>query len=84
MNLLKKTGLDCIVPASGCCGMAGSYGYESDHYQVGLDCGERVLLPSVRAAARDELIVADGFSAGDDPAGDRTSHALRRFLLRFS
>ena len=42
--------------------MAGSFGYEADHYEVGLDCGERVLLPAVRSAPDDELIVTDGFS----------------------
>jgi len=42
--------------------MAGSFGYEADHYDVGLACGERVLLPTVRRAARDELIITDGFS----------------------
>jgi Fe-S oxidoreductase len=62
IDLLKKAGLDCNVPESGCCGMAGSFGYEADHYAVGLACGERVLLPTVRRAARDELIVTDGFS----------------------
>ena len=62
VELLKKAGLDCNVPESGCCGMAGSFGYEADHYDVGLACGERVLLPTVRRAARDELIVTDGFS----------------------
>jgi Fe-S oxidoreductase len=62
IDLLKKAGLDCDVPDSGCCGMAGSFGYEADHYGVGLACGERVLLPTVRRAAADELIVTDGFS----------------------
>src|SRR5437588_5566597 len=61
-ELLKKAGLDCHVPDSGCCGMAGSFGYEAEHYDVGLACGERVLLPAVRGAAADELIVTDGFS----------------------
>jgi FAD/FMN-containing dehydrogenase/Fe-S oxidoreductase len=61
-ELLKKAGLECDVPDSGCCGMAGSFGYEADHYDVGLACGERVLLPSVRHAGADELIVTDGFS----------------------
>ncbi len=60
--LLKKAGLDCHVPDSGCCGMAGSFGYEAEHYDVGLACGERVLLPEVRNAPQDTLIVADGFS----------------------
>jgi Fe-S oxidoreductase len=62
VDLLKKAGLDCTVPDSGCCGMAGSFGYEADHYDVGLACGERALLPTVRSAPADELIVTDGFS----------------------
>ncbi|MEO7142204.1 MAG: FAD-binding oxidoreductase, partial [Bryobacteraceae bacterium] len=62
IDLLKKAGIACDVPDSGCCGMAGSFGYEADHYQVGLACAERVLLPAVRNASDDELIVTDGFS----------------------
>jgi FAD/FMN-containing dehydrogenase/Fe-S oxidoreductase len=62
IDILNQAGLQCEVPHSGCCGMAGSFGYEKDHYQVGLDCGERVLLPAVRRAALDQLIVTDGFS----------------------
>jgi Fe-S oxidoreductase len=62
VELMKKAGIDCQVLDSGCCGMAGSFGYEADHYDVGLACGERALLPDVRGAAEDELIVADGFS----------------------
>jgi Fe-S oxidoreductase len=61
-DLLKRAGLDCTVLDSGCCGMAGSFGYEADHYEVGLACGERVLLPSVRSAPHESLIVTDGFS----------------------
>jgi FAD/FMN-containing dehydrogenase/Fe-S oxidoreductase len=60
--LLKRAGLQCDVPDSGCCGMAGSFGYEADHYRVGLASGERVLLPAVRQTPRDELVVTDGFS----------------------
>jgi FAD/FMN-containing dehydrogenase/Fe-S oxidoreductase len=60
--LLKKAATECEVLDSGCCGMAGSFGYEADHYEVGLACGERVLLPAVRKANSDHLIVSDGFS----------------------
>jgi FAD/FMN-containing dehydrogenase/Fe-S oxidoreductase len=60
--LLKRAGLECDVPDSGCCGMAGSFGYETDHYEVGLAAGERVLLPAVRETPRDALVVTDGFS----------------------
>jgi FAD/FMN-containing dehydrogenase/Fe-S oxidoreductase len=63
VDLLKKAGLDCDVPNTGCCGMAGSFGYEAgDHYRVGLDSGERVLLPAVRGRSEDDLIITDGFS----------------------
>jgi Fe-S oxidoreductase len=60
--LLKRAGLECDVPDSGCCGMAGSFGYETDHYEVGLAAGERVLLPAVRETPREALVVTDGFS----------------------
>jgi Fe-S oxidoreductase len=61
--LLRKMGLDLETPDTGCCGMAGAFGFEpGEHYDVSIACGERVLLPAVREAAEDELIIADGFS----------------------
>jgi Fe-S oxidoreductase len=59
---LKAIGLDLSVLDSGCCGMAGSFGFERDHYDVSMKVGERVLLPAVRQAPKHALIVADGFS----------------------
>jgi Fe-S oxidoreductase len=47
---------------SGCCGMAGAFGFEESHYDMSLACGERVLLPKVREAKPQTIIVADGFS----------------------
>ncbi len=47
---------------SGCCGMAGSFGFEANHYDVSMQVGNLVLLPAVRQASSDTLIVADGFS----------------------
>jgi len=47
---------------SGCCGMAGAFGFEKHHYEMSVACGERVLLPAVRDAAPQTLVVADGFS----------------------
>ncbi len=61
-SVLKKMGLDYQILDSGCCGMAGAFGYERDHYDVGLQCGERVLLPAIRKAPAEALILADGFS----------------------
>ncbi len=59
---LEAMGLDAHLLDSGCCGMAGSFGFERDHYEVSMKAGERVLLPAVRTAPKDALIVADGFS----------------------
>jgi FAD/FMN-containing dehydrogenase/Fe-S oxidoreductase len=61
-TLLGKLGLDYEVLDSGCCGLAGSFGYEADHYDISMQIGERVLLPAVRAAGKDALVIADGFS----------------------
>ncbi len=47
---------------SGCCGMAGSFGYETEHYDISMAMGERALLPAVRAADADCVIVAAGVS----------------------
>lgn len=60
--LLKRIGLEVDLLDAGCCGMAGSFGFEQNKYDVSLQCGERVLLPAVRAAGADTLIVANGFS----------------------
>ena len=61
-QLLKKMGLRLECPDTGCCGMAGAFGFEADKYDVSIACGERVLLPHVRDAGKDALIIADGFS----------------------
>ncbi|HVW96164.1 MAG TPA: FAD-binding and (Fe-S)-binding domain-containing protein [Mucilaginibacter sp.] len=62
-QLLNKLQLDYELMDSGCCGMAGYFGYgEGSHYEVGKAAGERVLLPNVRKAAADTIIMADGFS----------------------
>jgi Fe-S oxidoreductase len=62
-RLLRDMGLDVEVLDSGCCGMAGSFGFEAgERYRVGKAAGERVLLPAVRAASDDTLVMADGFS----------------------
>ena len=61
-TLLDRIGVEYTVLDSGCCGMAGAFGFERAHYDVSIACGERVLLPQVRAASPDTLIVANGFS----------------------
>jgi Fe-S oxidoreductase len=61
-SVLKGLGLDYTLLDSGCCGMAGSFGFERGHYDVSMKVGELVLLPAVREARADTLIVANGFS----------------------
>ena len=61
-KLLEKLGLDFEVLDSGCCGLAGSWGFEKEHYDLSMQIGERRLLPAARNAERDTLIISDGFS----------------------
>lgn len=60
--LLRDAGVDLDVLDAGCCGLAGNFGFEAGHYDVSRACGERVLLPAVRDAAADTMVLADGFS----------------------
>ncbi len=55
-------GLQTTVIQSGCCGMAGSFGYEAEHYPLSMKMAELDLLPAVRAAPKHALVVADGTS----------------------
>jgi hypothetical protein len=55
-------GLEAEMLDSGCCGMAGSFGFEARHYDISVKIGEHRLLPMVRDAAPETLLIADGFS----------------------
>ncbi|WNM32591.1 FAD-linked oxidase C-terminal domain-containing protein [Streptomyces sp. Li-HN-5-11] len=61
-ELLEKMGLEVHNLQGGCCGLAGSWGFEAGKYEISMDCGEQALLPAVRDAQKDCLVVADGFS----------------------
>lgn len=74
--VLKKIGLDLEHPDSGCCGMAGAFGFEKEHYDISMRVGERVILPKVREAARDTIIIADGFSCREQIAQATERQAL--------
>jgi Fe-S oxidoreductase len=62
VSLLQKMGVELQSLDSGCCGMAGPFGFQKDKFEISQAIAERVLLPTVRRAASDTLIVADGFS----------------------
>ncbi|GGG63053.1 FAD-binding and (Fe-S)-binding domain-containing protein [Edaphobacter dinghuensis] len=61
MQILRATGADVQLLDSGCCGMAGPFGFEADKYEVSQTLGERVLLPAVRSN-KEAIIISDGFS----------------------
>ncbi len=74
--LLEQTGAQVTMLDSGCCGMAGPFGFERDKYTVSQTLGERVLLPAVRAADHDTLIVTDGFSCREQIAQGTSRRAV--------
>jgi Fe-S oxidoreductase len=75
-SLLKKMGVDYEAPETGCCGMAGSFGFEADKYDVSIAIGERALLPAVRQAPLDTILIADGFSCQEQIEQTTERHAL--------
>jgi FAD/FMN-containing dehydrogenase/Fe-S oxidoreductase len=75
-SVLRKMGIDFQTPAPGCCGMAGSFGFEQDKYQTSLAIGELELLPAVRKASSDCLIIANGFSCREQIRQTTNRHAL--------
>jgi Fe-S oxidoreductase len=79
-GLLARLGAPFEVPDSGCCGLAGSFGYEADKYDLSMACGERALFPAIRAADATALVVADGFSCRSQIAhgtGRRAIHTAQ-------
>lgn len=68
-KVLDKTGLDYEILPTTCCGMAGYFGYEKGaHYDVSISVGEQLLLPKVREAEKETLIITDGFSCREQIA----------------
>jgi len=75
-SVLRRMGLDSYSPAPGCCGMAGPFGFEKNKYDVSLSIGELELLPAVRTASPETLILADGFSCREQIAQCTDRQAL--------
>ena len=75
--LLDRLGLDYEIMQSGCCGMAGSFGFEADKYDVSMRAAQRSLLPAIRSASNDMLVLANGFSCREQieqATGRKTAH----------
>jgi FAD/FMN-containing dehydrogenase/Fe-S oxidoreductase len=77
MEMLRRLGVDAHLLDTGCCGMAGSFGFEAgEKYRVSMAIGELDVLPKVRQADGDALIVADGFSCREQIHGATARRAL--------
>ena len=81
----ERMSMDVTPLEGGCCGLAGSWGSEDGKYQVSMDCGEQALLPAVRDADRDTVVVADGFSCktqiAESGTGRRALHVSQVIRL---
>jgi FAD/FMN-containing dehydrogenase/Fe-S oxidoreductase len=75
-KLLAQMSVDAQLLDSGCCGLAGSFGFEQHHYEISMKIGERVLLPKIREAAADTLIISDGFSCREQIMHGTRRHGL--------
>ena len=85
-KVLTRLGIDYEILDSGCCGMAGAFGFEKELYGLSMKAGERVLLPRVREAALGTLIISDGFSCREQIAQGakrHTSHLAEILDLAF-
>jgi Fe-S oxidoreductase len=82
--VLARLGIESQLLDDGCCGMAGAFGFEADHFEVSMKIGELVLLPAVRKADSQTMIVADGFSCREqiDQATDRRAIHLAEVIQR--
>jgi Fe-S oxidoreductase len=84
-EILDRLGVRADYPDSGCCGLAGSFGFEAgDKYEVSMKAGERVLFPAVRDAGNSTMILADGFSCRtqiEQGTGRRAMHLAELIAL---
>jgi Fe-S oxidoreductase len=76
LTLLRATGSEVEHLDSGCCGMAGPFGFEKEKFEVSQAIGERVLLPAVRQADSATVIVTDGFSCREQIAQNSDRRAI--------
>ena len=81
--LLREAGAD-VRRLGGCCGLAGNWGVEKGHHEVSVAVAEQQLLPAARAAAADDVVLADGFSCRTqlDALSDRSGEHLAQLLAR--
>jgi Fe-S oxidoreductase len=76
-RVMDRLGIDNIDVPEGCCGLAGNFGFERGHFEVSMAVAEHALLPAVRAAPPDTVLLADGYSCRtqlDHATGFRGRH----------
>jgi Fe-S oxidoreductase len=86
-TVLRRMGLQLEHPDSGCCGMAGAFGFAKEHYDLSMKLGERVILPLVRESPDETLILANGFSCREQieqGSGRTTLHFAEVLKMAFS
>jgi FAD/FMN-containing dehydrogenase/Fe-S oxidoreductase len=76
MTILRGTGATVELLDSGCCGMAGPFGFELNKFAISQRLGERVLLPAVRRQPADAIILTDGFSCGEQILQNTTAKPM--------
>lgn len=74
-SLMRRSGVRAEVLDSGCCGLAGNFGFERGHYDISMACAEHALLPAVRQAGQETQVLADGFSCRTQIAHGSDRHA---------
>lgn len=81
VSAFKNLGFQPQLLQTGCCGMAGSFGYEKSNYEVSMEVGEQTLFPKLRASDPDELICAPGFSCRHQIADGTSKQALHPAVI---
>jgi Fe-S oxidoreductase len=76
VEILRRTGAEVTLLDSGCCGMAGPFGFEKEKFAVSQALAERVLLPAVRASSAETILVSDGFSCREQIAQNSVRRAV--------
>jgi Fe-S oxidoreductase len=77
--MLEAAGYQVTLVDSGCCGMAGAFGYEVEHYEISMQVGELKLFPAVRSAGKDVIVAACGVSCQaqiSDGTGRQVVHPI--------
>lgn len=75
-KIMENMGVDYMIPRASCCGMAGAFGLEAEHYDVSVKVGEHEILPAVRPAEDEALVITDGFSCREQIEQLTGRHAL--------